>query len=70
MPLQTIRFRIRPDGRVEEQVRGLSGASCQQLTAGLENRLGAVISQNPTADHYAAVGLQHQHQTASLCQSS
>ena len=67
MTLQTIRFRIRPDGRVEEQVQGLKGASCQKLTANLEARLGAVISSAPTEDHYApVVGRQRQLQTASL----
>ncbi|KKZ12153.1 MAG: hypothetical protein TE42_05575 [Candidatus Synechococcus spongiarum SP3] len=67
MTLQTIRFWIRPDGRVEEQVKGLKGAGCQRLTADLEVRLGAVISSAPTEDHYvAAVGRQRQLQTASL----
>ena len=66
MTLQTIRFRIRPDGRVEEQVKGLKGASCQKLTVDLEARLGSVISTAPTEDHYAAVGHQRQLQTASL----
>ena len=66
MTLQTIRFRIRPDGRVEERVKGLKGAGCQKLTADLEARLGAVVSSAPTEDHYAAVGAQRQLQTASL----
>ncbi|MCY4054972.1 MAG: DUF2997 domain-containing protein [Cyanobacteria bacterium MAG CAR4_bin_6] len=70
MTLQTIRFRIRPDGRVEEQVKGLKGASCQNLTAALEARLGAVISSAPTEDHYAAAACQRQLQTASLGQFS
>ena len=70
MTLQTIRFRIRPDGRVEEQVKGLKGASCQNLTAELEARLGAVISSAPTEDHYAAAACQRQLQTASLGQFS
>lgn len=70
MALQTIRFRIRADGRVEEQVKGLKGVGCQRLTADLEARLGAVISSAPTEDHYAAAGHQRQLQTASLGQSS
>ena len=32
MPQRTVRFRIRPDGRVEEQVEGVSGDACLQLT--------------------------------------
>ena len=71
MTLQTIRFRIRPDGRVEEQVQGLRGASCQRLTADLEARLGAVVSSAPTEDHYAPVAeRQRRFQTASLGQLS
>ncbi len=70
MALQTIRFRIHPDGRVEEQVKGLKGTRCQKLTADLEARLGAVTSSAPTEDHYAAVGCQRQLQTASLGQFS
>ena len=71
MTLQTIRFRIHPDGRVEEQVQGLKGSSCQKLTADLEARLGAVISSAPTEDHYApTVGHQRQLQTVSLGQLS
>ena len=67
MTLQTIRFWIRPDGRVEEQVKGLKGSGCQKLTSHLEARLGAVISSAPTEDHYAAVaGRQCQLQTTSL----
>ena len=66
MTLQTIRFRIRPDGRVEEQVQGLKGASCTKLTADIEAQLGSVISSAPTEDHYAAVPLQRQLQVASL----
>ena len=32
MPQKTIRFTIRPDGRVEERVEGVAGEACQQLT--------------------------------------
>ena len=66
MALQTICFRIRPDGRVEERVQGIKGTSCQRLTADLEDRLGAVLSSAPTEDHYAAVGPRRQLQTADL----
>ena len=36
MAQQTIRFRIRPDGRVDEQVEGLVGSACEQLTDRIE----------------------------------
>ena len=67
MPQQVLRYRIRPDGRVEELVEGLVGPACTALTAAIEARLGPVVSTVPTTDHYAAqssatrsdVALQH-----------
>lgn len=56
MAQQTIRFRIRPDGRVEEQVEGVVGAGCEQLTERIEARLGAVQQRRSTAEAF-------QHQT-------
>ena len=32
MPQRTLRFRIRPDGRVEERVEGVAGEACLKLT--------------------------------------
>ncbi len=55
MAQQTIRFRIRPDGRVEELVEGVVGAGCEQLTERLEARLGAVQQRRPTAEAYQAI---------------
>ena len=40
MPQTTIRFTIRPDGRVEERVEGFAGSGCQQLTEHVEAALG------------------------------
>ena len=42
MPQRTVRFTIRPDGRVEERVEGVAGPACQQLTERLEAALGTV----------------------------
>ena len=66
MPMQTIRFRIRSDGHVEERVEGLRGAACQQLTAAIEARLGAVVRSLPTADHYSRPSQQTLNHLASL----
>jgi hypothetical protein len=52
MAQQTIRFRIRPDGRVEEQVEGVRGAGCAQLTERIEARLGAVQQRRSTAEAF------------------
>jgi hypothetical protein len=54
MAQQTIRFRIRPDGRVEEVVEGVAGAACEQLTERLEARLGSVQQRRPTAEAFQA----------------
>jgi hypothetical protein len=52
---QTIRFRIRPDGRVEETVEGLSGSACEGLTERIEARLGSVQQRHATSEAYQAV---------------
>ena len=52
MAQQTIRFRIRPDGRVEEHVEGVLGVGCEQLTERIEARLGAVQQRRSTAEAF------------------
>ncbi len=69
MAQQTLRFRIRPDGRVEELVEGLSGRACEDLTARIEARLGSVQARQSTSEAYQSLtpGLvQHQNLDASL----
>ena len=65
MAQQTIRFRIRPDGRVDEQVEGVLGVGCEQLTERIEARLGAVQQRRSTAAAFQnQVRLQGQEQAA------
>ena len=52
MPQRTVRFRIRPDGRVEEQVEGVTGDACLQLTDRLEAALGTVERRQPTSEAF------------------
>jgi hypothetical protein len=52
MAQRTIRFLIRPDGRVEEQVEGVQGAGCEQLTERIESRLGSVQQRRATAEAF------------------
>ena len=52
MAQHSIRFRIRPDGRVEELVEGVAGDGCQQLTARIEAKLGSVQQRQPTSEAY------------------
>ena len=62
MPQTTIRFTIRPDGRVEERVEGAAGLGCQQLTEHVEAALGTVERQESTSEAF----LQPEFQSLSL----
>ena len=42
MPQQTIKFNIRKDGTVTEEVMGTVGNECENLTKRIEERLGTV----------------------------
>ncbi len=67
MAQHTIRFRIRPDGRVEELVEGVQGQGCEQLTERIEARLGSVQQRSSTAEAYQpARQLQNESQTTQL----
>jgi len=48
MAQHTIRFRIRPDGRVEELVEGI------QLTERIEAKLGSVQQRQATSEAFQA----------------
>lgn len=52
MSMETLEFIIYPDGRVQEKVTGIVGASCQEVTEAIEAQLGQVVSQEQTADYY------------------
>ena len=56
--METLEFIIYPDGRVKETVTGIVGASCQEVTAAIEEQLGVVIDQKPTSDYYAQKQVQ------------
>ena len=66
MPQRTVRFTIRPDGRVEERVEGVVGKSCQQLTEKLEAALGTVERRDPTAESFLQPETQNQTLPAQL----
>ena len=50
MPQRTLRFRIRPDGRVEERVEGVEGDACLGLTERLESAPGSVERREATSE--------------------
>jgi hypothetical protein len=52
MNLETLEFIIYPDGRVQEKVTGIVGASCLAVTAAIETQLGLVITHDKTSDYY------------------
>lgn len=56
--LQTIRFRIKADGRVEETVEGLSGSGCERLTERIEARVGSLQRRQPTAEAFLSAEVQ------------
>lgn len=58
--METLEFIIYPDGRVQEKVTGIVGASCAEVTAAIEAQLGTVVSQEQTSEYFA----QNLQQTA------
>ena len=71
MAQRTIRFRIRPDGLVEELVEGVQGTGCEPLTERIEARLGHVQQRRSTAEAFQSQQLPaHEHQALGLPRSS
>ena len=62
MPQQTVRFRIRQDGRVEESVEGVVGEACRLLTERIDESIGVVEQSTPTAEAF----LRPQDQSQSI----
>ena len=58
--METLEFIIYPDGRVQEKVTGIVGASCTEVTAAIEAQLGIVLTNEPTSDYFAAKTLSQQ----------
>lgn len=51
--METLEFIIYPDGRVQEKVTGIVGASCAEVTAAIEAQLGRVVAQEQTSEYFA-----------------
>lgn len=51
--METLEFIIYPDGRVQEKVTGIVGASCAEVTAAIEAQLGQVLTHEPTSEFFA-----------------
>ncbi len=50
--IEQIEFKIYPDGRVEETVRGVKGGNCHKITEDINAALGVVISSSPTEEMF------------------
>jgi len=50
--MEEIEFRIYPDGRVTEVVRGVKGENCEKITEAINNQLGNVVASQPTEEMY------------------
>jgi len=46
MSLTTIKFTIKADGNMEEEVQGVNGHECQRITYPIENDVGVIDSRN------------------------
>jgi hypothetical protein len=50
--IEQIEFKIYPDGRIEETVRGVKGGECHKITAEINKNLGKVTASKPTEELY------------------
>jgi hypothetical protein len=62
---QEIEFVIKPDGTVEESVRGVIGPECEAVTKGIEDALGDVEKREHTGDYYRETTQSGDHVTTS-----
>ena len=52
MPQQTIKFTIKQDGTVTEEVIGVVGNECENLTKNIEEKLGVVQMVEHKPEYY------------------
>ena len=62
MPIQqTIKFTIRQDGLVSEEVFGTVGNECEKITRSIEEKLGNVTYVEPKPEYYQQENVTLQH---------
>ena len=61
MPQQQIKFTIRQDGLVSEEVVGVVGSACQDLTKSIEEKLGNVTYIETKPEYYQQENVTLQH---------
>lgn len=68
--METLEFTIYPDGRVQEKVQGVQGASCTEVTAAIEAQLGEVLNHDATSEYFSPLASQLSlHPSAVVAQS-
>ena len=55
MSQETIKFNIRQDGTVTEEVMGVVGNECENLTKKIEDRLGSLSYREVNPEYYQTV---------------
>ena len=61
MEKETIKFSIRQDGTVAEEVFGVIGNDCQDLTKSIEEKLGNVTYVETKPEYYQQENVTLQH---------
>ena len=58
---QTLKFNISQDGTVSEEVSGVVGNQCQEITKSIEEKLGNVTYVEPKPEYYQQENVTLQH---------
>ena len=58
MKQQSIKFSIKQDGTVTEEVIGAVGKECENLTRNIEDNLGVVEVVEHKAEYYKAISVE------------
>ena len=66
MPQQTIKFTIKQDGTVTEEVIGIVGNECESLTKNIEEKLGVVQRVEHKPEYYQQKQTLEDHVTLHL----
>ena len=67
---QSLKFTIRQDGTVTEEVIGVIGNQCQEITKSIEDKLGNVTYIEPKPEYYQQENVTlHQNQNENQTQA-
>ena len=69
MAQQTIKFTVRQDGTVTEEVMGVVGNDCENLTKRIEERLGVVERVEHKPEYYEQKQTTEDHVTLHMHQN-